>query len=316
MSLPDPDAHAAIAASPASRTVPRGLTAGLLHALATGLAAGGFAGVARQGRRLGALLWHLLPGRRRMATQAIARHLDLPAPEARRVARQSFTHNARSFLELVLVDRFGFEQIGSRLEIADAELFRRFSESTRPHVITAAHLGAWELMAALLGQWHPDRPRLMVVRRNGCKAINDFIFAKRGARGAQVVDHRNAVFAVLKGLKRNGVAAFLVDHNTRRDEAVFLPFLGETAAVNMGPALLAVRAKAVVWPVSLVRKDDRYVLLLETPLDTVSLGGDRQNRVETVARFYTEAVERAVRAYPEQWFWMHKRWKTRPMRTP
>jgi KDO2-lipid IV(A) lauroyltransferase len=296
----------------APETAPKGLAARLLHILARTLAGRGFDGIARYGNALGALLWHCLPGRRRLAARAIADHLDVSAQEANRIARESFAHNARSFLELVLVGRFGFEDKGVRLIIDRPDLLRRIAESERPMVATTGHLGAWEFMASLLGQWRLDRPRMVVVRRNSNRTLNDFIFAMRGARGLQVVDHRNAVFTVLKGLKRNGCVGFLVDHNCRRDEAIFLPFLGETAAVNMGPALLAVRAEALVWPAFMIREGDQYRLCIDEPLDTTTLGGDRADKVEAVARFYTQAVERAVRAHPEQWFWMHKRWKTRP----
>ncbi len=304
-----PESGTAASTTPSAE---KGALAKLLHALARRLAAGGFERVARYGNALGALLWHCLPGRRRLAVRAIADHLGVSQQEAARIARESFAHNARSFLELVLVERFGFELSGGRLVIDNPDRLRRISESDRPVVATTAHLGAWEFMASLLGQWHLDRPRMVVVRRNSNRTLNDFIFAMRGARGLHVVDHRNAVFTVLKGLKRNGCVGFLVDHNCRRDEAIFLPFLGETAAVNMGPALLAVRAEAEVWPAFMIREGDHYRLYIDEPLDTATLDGDRDDKVKTVARYYTEAVERAVRAHPEQWFWMHKRWKTRP----
>jgi len=300
------------AAAPPPDTAPKGLAERLLHTLGRALAGRGFDGIARYGNALGALLWHCLPGRRRLAARAIADHLGVSPQEANRIARESFAHNARSFLELVLVGRFGFEDTGTRLIIDRPDLLRRISESDRPVVATTGHLGAWEFMSSLMGQWHLDRPRMVVVRRNSNRALNDFIFAMRGARGLQVVDHRNAVFTVLKGLKRNGCVGFLVDHNCRRDEAIFLPFLGETAAVNMGPALLAVRAEAEVWPAFMIREGDQYRLCIDDPLDTTTLGGERADKVEAVARFYTQAMERAVRAHPEQWFWMHKRWKTRP----
>lgn len=299
-------------AAPAPDAAPKGLAARLLHMLGRALAGRGFDGIARYGNALGALLWHCLPGRRRLAARAIADHLGVSPQEANRIARESFAHNARSFLELVLVGRFGFEDTGTRLIIDRPDLLRRIAESDRPVVATTGHLGAWEFMSSLMGQWHLDRPRMVVVRRNSNRALNDFIFAMRGARGLQVVDHRNAVFTVLKGLKRNGCVGFLVDHNCRRDEAIFLPFLGETAAVNMGPALLAVRAEAEVWPAFMIREVDQYRLCIDEPLDTTTLGGERADKVEAVARFYTQAMERAVRAHPEQWFWMHKRWKTRP----
>ncbi|WP_245590693.1 lysophospholipid acyltransferase family protein [Nitratidesulfovibrio termitidis] len=297
---------------PDSGTAPKGLMPRLLHMLARALARRGFDGIARYGNALGALLWHCLPGRRRLAVRAIADHLGVSQREATRIARDSFAHNARSFLELVLVGKFGFELIGDRLIIDNPDRLRRITASQRPLVAATAHLGAWEFMGSLLGRWQPDRPRMVVVRRNGNRTLNDFIFAMRGARGLQVVDHRNAVFTVLKGLKRRGCAGFLVDHNCRRSEAIFLPFLGETAAVNMGPALLAVRAEAEVWPAFMIREGRRYRLYIDEPLDTATLDGDRTEKLEAVARYYTEAVERAVRAHPEQWFWMHKRWKTRP----
>ncbi|WMW65937.1 acyltransferase [Nitratidesulfovibrio liaohensis] len=297
---------------PDSGTDPKGLMPRLLRTMARVLARQGFDGIARYGNALGALLWHCLPGRRRLAIGAIAGHLGVSQQEAARIARESFAHNARSFLELVLVGQFGFELGDERLIIDNPDRLRRITESQRPLVAATAHLGAWEFMGSLLGQWQLDRPRMVVVRRNSNRTLNDFIFAMRGARGLQVVDHRNAVFTVLKGLKRNGCVGFLVDHNCRRDEAIFLPFLGETAAVNMGPALLAVRAEAEVWPAFMIREGDRYRLYIDEPLDTATLNGDRNDKVEAVCRFYTQAVERAVRAHPEQWFWMHKRWKTRP----
>ena len=108
------------------------------------------------------------------------------------------------------------------------------------------------------------------------------------------------------------MTAFLVDHNTSRSEAVFLPFLGKTAAVNKGPALLAVRAEALVFAVFLRREGEDYVFHIEELMDTATMDGGHEANMRAVARAYTEAVERMIRLAPEQWFWMHNRWKTRP----
>jgi KDO2-lipid IV(A) lauroyltransferase len=93
-----------------------------------------------------------------------------------------------------------------------------------------------------------------------------------------------------------------------------MPFLGEEAAVNAGPALLAVRGKALVWPVVLVREGKDYVFRLLKPLDTAELTGTREENIQTAARFYTDAIEEFIREHPEQWFWMHDRWKTKSAR--
>jgi KDO2-lipid IV(A) lauroyltransferase len=286
----------------------------LLHTASRRLAAGGLSGIRRLGVLLGALLWLILPGRRKLAARAIAARLDLPEAEARALARRSFEHNARSFLEIVLAP--GFDLHRPELRLDDPDRFERLRLCERPIVVATAHLGAWEFTAGLADDFNPSRSRMIVVRNHGNAAVRAWMADMRGGGKRQVVGHRNATFAALKTLRKNGVVGFLVDHNCGRNEAVFLPFLGRIAAVNIGPAVLAVRADALVLPLFLLRRDDRrnehYLLLTEEPLDTATLPGNHEERALAVARFYTEAVERHVRAWPEQWFWMHQRWKTRP----
>ncbi|MEG2139367.1 MAG: lysophospholipid acyltransferase family protein [Bilophila sp.] len=273
------------------------------------LAKTGFSGIRLAGNGLGTLLWHTLGSRRRLAIDNITKHIACSSDTATTLARNSFKHNARSFLECVLAPDFGLQHPLLRVERPD--LLARIATEERPAVIVAAHLGAWELLASLLGDISSTRPRLTVVRTYKNKALNDVSTLLRSSRGAQVLGHREAAFSVLRALKKNGYAAFLVDHNTGHDEAVFLPFLGEEAAVNKGPALLAVRAKAQVWPIFLLRDGKRFVLRMEDPLDTTHLTGDAEGKIHETTRFITAAIERAVRFAPEQWFWMHNRWKTK-----
>jgi KDO2-lipid IV(A) lauroyltransferase len=126
------------------------------------------------------------------------------------------------------------------------------------------------------------------------------------------VDHRQASRTVLPKLRNKAAAAFLVDHNCSRKEAIFLPFLEDIAAVNSGPALLALRTNASVYPVFLLRDGKgRHILHILAPLHASELSGSIRERLKTIAAFYTDAVADMVRQYPEQWFWMHQRWKTR-----
>ena len=94
-------------------------------------------------------------------------------------------------------------------------------------VAATGHLGAWELEAGMLGEFFTSRPRLVVVRRYRSEPINRLVTELRGGRGATVLGHRDAIFPVLRGLRKGGVAAFLVDHNASRSEAIFLPFFGK-----------------------------------------------------------------------------------------
>jgi KDO2-lipid IV(A) lauroyltransferase len=282
----------------------------LLHAISRRLADKGPRGLRDLAGTFGACLWRLLPGRRALAVRTITERLGLAPDTARQLARQSFDHSALSFLEIVLVPGFGFGR--EELLEPDRAVLERLNACDRPLVVTTGHLGAWEISAGLAGDFMPDKPRVIVVRSHANPAVRQYMFDMRGSRGARIVGHRNTAAAALKALRRGGMVGFLVDHNCRRDEAIFLPFLGRTAAVNVGPAVLAVRSEALICPLIVARQSGNYTLLLDEPLDTATLAGSYEQRIEAAARFYTGAMEKRIRQFPEQWFWMHNRWKTRP----
>lgn len=268
------------------------------------------------GCALGTIMWNSLPKRRKLAIDAIQQHLNVEYEEAVVIAKKSFMHNCRSFLEIFLVPKVDKNFISELITQGTDLPFSVCVATDAPIIAVTAHMGAWEIMAGILGEaataTHRAQPQI-VVRSNKNENINELIFKLRGGRGAKILSHRNAVFGVLRSLKKKGVTAFLVDHNTKRKEAIFTDFLGETAAVNSGPAFLALRGKAVVLPAFLVRNEERgYKFIVEEPLNTEDLEGTREEKIQQITRFYTDAVERIVRQYPEQWFWMHKRWKTQP----
>ncbi len=274
-----------------------------------------FRRVQAMGVGLGRLIWFAAPSRRRLAATTIQERLGLDTSLAYAVARDSFLHNGRSFLEILLCRKVDWRFIRERVIIDDPDYFREIVQGMggRPYVTVTAHLGGWELFGGLLHLLTPQKQKQVIVKATHDQQLYSVIRRMRSQPTVQVVEHEQAAPKVLRNLKQNCLSGFLVDHNCRREEAIFLPFLGREAAVNFGPALLALRAKALVWPVFLVREDtEKYRLLFDTPLDTQDVPGGRHEKVEAIARFYTQAVERVVRRYPEQWFWMHRRWKTRP----
>jgi KDO2-lipid IV(A) lauroyltransferase len=199
-----------------------------------------------------------------------------------------------------------------KVRIEEPERLESVIDTPRPIVAITGHLGAWELLSGFIALYFPQRPCQIVVRHPKNEALKEMMLHFRAKNNVEIVSSKQAAPRVRSCLNRTGLSGFLVDHNTRRSQSVFLPFLREYAAVNMGPALLALRCKAVVWPIFMVREDDGYVIRNREPLDTHTLEGSLREKVDQVATFYTREVENMVHKYPEQWFWMHKRWKTRP----
>ncbi len=260
---------------------------------------------------LGFVMWTFLPRRRSEATERVMARMGLPEDKARAVAKASFYNIARSFMEIFYNDRFTAE----RVRVAhddDWKLFHAMVNNERPMVFISGHFGAWELLGSLVGR-ATGQPMVTVARKQKDPVISEIIHELRAEGNLLSIDHRESSGALLACLRKGGIACFLVDHNSSRKEATFLPFLGEAAAVNIGPAMLALRAKALIFPIFLRReKDGKYLLRMEEPLDTMTLEGPLADRMRDAAAFYTQAMEKQVREAPEQWFWMHRRWKTQP----
>jgi len=263
----------------------------------------------------GESMWRTLRQRRHMAIQAIRHHLELPEEEAASLARESFRHTGQAFLELFTARAVDHRFVQARVAFSDADNFSRLLKTDRPVVAATGHLGAWELMAGISRLFFQDRRSQIIVKQPINPVFRFALTSLRGIGSNEIVNKDNAAPTVLRCLLRDkGISAFLVDHNAKRSKAVFLPFLNELASVNAGPAVLAVRAKALIWPIFLLRNSPgQYLLHSLPPLDTTSLTGTMQDRIEAAAKFYTQAVEETVRRNPEQWFWMHKRWRTRPL---
>ena len=286
-----------------------------LYALAARLLAMlGHGALSGLGAALGVLVWRLAGSRRRLACTAVQERLSLPPRQARVVARASFRNNFRSFLEIVRSQHVDPVFLRTRVDLHRPDILAAMQEHPGPIIVATAHLGSWEYINGVLDLCLKGRNKLVVFRRTKNRALNELMIRLRRRPLVDIVEHRRAAKVVVERLRGgNGVAAFLVDHNCLEKEAVFLPFLGKVAAVNRGPAMLAVKTRAAVFPAFLLREQGgRFSLHLAEPLLPGDLSGSVRDRVTQVAAHYTSAVEAMVRARPEQWFWMHKRWKTRP----
>ncbi len=276
----------------------------------------GFGFTKYAGKFLGFLMWICLSRRRNLAIRSVKKSFNVSHKKAIKIARKSFEHSARAFLEMNLVKTYANDSSKIVVHIPNRELFEQFIDANppRPTVGVTGHFGAWELLSVWMGNIFPEpRKRLIVVRQYNNRASHAFIASCRESNGCQMIGHRRVIFNVIRALKEKGVVAFLVDQYTAVHEALRLDFLGRKANVNMGPALLAIRGDAIIFPVFLLRhaeKSNEYTFIVHEPLDTKNLKStSREDKVKEVTEFYTKAVEDIVTQYPEQWFWMHNRWK-------
>lgn len=181
-------------------------------------------------------------------------------------------------------------------------------------ILAGGHLGNWELAARVCS--FAGLPILAIARPINNPHLEEYFTRIRAVSGQRIVTKHGGMRAVVAEVRREkGVLAVLVDQDARH-AGVFVEFFGRLASTTPTPALLAVRHGAVVVPFRLVRgRNGSYAMeVIEVLRPRTDL--PEEEAILDLTRRYTKAVEEAVRANPEQYLWMHKRWKTRPEQGP
>jgi Kdo2-lipid IVA lauroyltransferase/acyltransferase len=270
-------------------------------------------GVARRlGRGLGELAYWSLPGRRRVALDNLGRAFGprLGGEERRALARANFRHLGETTLECC---RLFFGPAGvmqDRVRLEGVENVKAALAEGHGTLYLTAHFGNWELLAACHAR--AGLPPLNVVIRPLDNPFLDALVSQGRQRGElSLITKRDAVKGVRAALGRGECVGILLDQNAGR-QGVFVPFFGEVASTSRSLAVLALKTGAPVVPAFIHRlPDGDHVITLEPPLALARTGQRDEDVVLNTARF-TEVIEQRIRTHPEQWFWVHRRWKTRP----
>lgn len=263
--------------------------------------------------RVGELLGLLAGSMLRIRRTTVDRNLALAFPDAtpdwrRRVARNSYRHLGRESIMTLRMSRMTTEDVRCRTRIRGLETVRGALAAGRPVVILTGHLGNWELAGAALAARGIPLSAVAVHQAN--PLFDGYLNRTRARLGMHVLGRGGSVAPVVRSLREGRAVAFVADQSVRRG-AVFVDFFGVPAATSRGPAVLALRTGALVVVGTLVRErgGDGYAADL-CPIDASGAGG-LEDGVERLTAAYALALQRLVEAFPDQYFWMHDRWKRR-----
>lgn len=282
-------------------------TAALLRALPRRLALG-------CGRALGRLWGDLDRRHVALAVEHLARALPHWDEGRRwRTARGVYAHFGQ-----VTADLLWLAGRGTRLMAASTfegeEHVRAAAERGRGTLLVTAHVGNWEAHGVAHGLRFG--PIAVVARPLDDPALDARLNAFRGEGGNQVVPKRHALGEVLRRLRAGGVVALLVDQNMPPGDGVFAEFFGRPAATTTVAAALALKTGCALVPCrSRLEPDGRYLFTYEPALE-VPASGDRSADLHRVTQALTARIEDWVRQTPEQWLWIHRRWRTQPAEAP
>ncbi len=262
------------------------------------------------GRRLGDLAFLLLARRRRTALANLALAFpDLDAAARRGVCRRSFQHLGVMGFELCATLAHPIERTLARIRFDGLEHLRAAMAAHGRALVLTAHLGNWELLT--VAHRLTGFRLAIVVRPLDSPWLNALAERLRRKSGVELIDKRGALRPVLRALRGGRLVAILLDQNAARRESVFVPFFGRPASTSKSLALLARRTGAPVVPIFIRREAAGWHRVTVLPPLRASIDGADATLAELTARC-TAAIETAIRGAPEQWLWVHDRWRTRP----
>lgn len=263
------------------------------------------------GRLLGRLAWSLDKKHRNIVLENLRRAFgeSLSDEERNRIAKKVFVYIAWNFFEFTRLPWLTRENLKGYLEYDGLEKLNSALDRKKGVMLITGHFGNWELFPPAMGL--AGFPLDIVARELDDPVFEEFIKWVRTRHGHRAISKNRSMRKLMKSLSENGITLILVDQNVALAEGVFVDFFGAPACTNKGPALLAAATKAAVVPAFIVREGRGHRLLV---LDEVEVAdtGDREADVLENTRRFTSVVEAIVRRYPDQWFWVHRRWKTRP----
>jgi len=263
------------------------------------------------GRFLGRLAYSLDREHRKVALQnlELAFGSEKPKEELRAIARGTFQNLGMNAVEFFRIPRMDFEAFRRQVAFEGLENLQKVLEHQKKGVLfLLSHFGSWELMVlmpVLLG--HPGSVIARPIKKN--RWLDRMVSEIRAAAGLDVIFTEKAGRKVLRALSENRFVGILIDQRAKRSEGVWVDFFGKKASTTPSLAILAMRTGAPVIPLFMVRDGfSRHRVLIQKPLEMVD-SGDIQKDVGTNTQRINDTLESVIRQYPDQWFWVHRRWE-------
>jgi Kdo2-lipid IVA lauroyltransferase/acyltransferase len=264
------------------------------------------------GAGIGAVAFRALGRLRRVGEQ----NLKLAFPEMTEAKREGvlrLVYRNLGFLlaEFCLMPDYTAQEASRFIRYEGLENYLAAREKGKGVLVLTGHLGAWELSSfyhSLMGM-----PMGMVIRRLDNPLVDEFVNRIRCLHGNRVIHKDDFARGLIASMRAGETVGILMDTNMTPPQGVFVPFFGAQACTASGMARIALKTGAAVVPGFLLweESEQKYVLRFGEELEVVHTRDSETDAVTNTATF-TAAIEETIRQYPEQWLWMHRRWKTRP----
>ncbi len=262
------------------------------------------------------LLYLFTPKLRRVAERNLRMALPhLTAKQRRTICKQVYQSLSRVLCAAARFPSLDRKNLHSHVSFDGWENFEAARARGRGVIFLTAHLGVWELGAfahALKGH-----PLNVLYRALDNPRLNHLVNRYRSLSGNRLVEKSESARSILTALRRNETVGILADQNTLPEEGAWVNFFGIPASMTAGVARFALHSGAAVVPAFCIwdRETSRYRVIYHPALEFAP-SGDAVRDIQAATQQMATVIEQFVRRYPDQWLWIHRRWKSRPPGEP
>src|SRR5438874_7303121 len=258
------------------------------------------------GQAGGFCAWAILPNYRRLALHnaAIAFGNEKSLPELRSLVRRHFQHLGANILCSMKIAVMPLDEIEQRVRIENLDVVHQQLRAGRPVVLILSHLGNWELCAQLLPKFINYVRNSTIYQKLSNRFIDEHVRRLRGRAGVEMFDRKDGFQKAIQLLRGGGAIGILSDQHAG-DQGLWVPFFGRLASTSPLPALLAKRTGAALVGVAIYTTGRAHWQIVVSPALDPKAGS-----VESLTAKINELIASQIRRAPEDWFWVHNRWKT------
>lgn len=264
----------------------------------------------RLGRVVGDFIYFCIPVRKTITLN----HLEISFPEKsaserKKIARGTYQNFGMNIFEHLCIPVLSKEDIRNIVKLADEDVLQQALERKRGVIIAGGHFGNWEYTSSAVAAYGY---RLgVVVAELSNKYMDKKINEHREATDAVMIPKGASTRSVIKLLRDNGAVGMLMDQD-ENEEGIFVDFFGQPCSTAKGPAVIALKTGASIVFFAAIRQPDGTIKVVFEPVEIDYEAGATEENILDITQRCTARLEHYTRLYPDHWFWMHRRWKTRP----
>lgn len=264
------------------------------------------------GTGIGKLLYCTLKKRRQIALNnlQIAFGNNMEKEKRRDLCKASFINLSKTIIEFMRFTKLNHDNIWDEVSVEGQEHLNAALEKGKGVIVVLTHFGNWEMLSLAWGVLIPNRATAIAFPLKNEK-LNAFICRNRELLSLKLIPRENAIRSTLRALKNNEAVGFFADQNAG-DKGVFIEFFDKPASTSRAPVTIALKTDTpILFTLDIRQPNDKHHIYISPPLH-LEPSGDTETDVIEYTTLIVKELEKYIQKYPEQWLWLHNRWKTQP----